>query len=81
MFVRQALGRGIVTEAVRLIEVGSPAVAAAATNFLGDFAFNSDIGSREVLKVFDRIADRFQHLFATSSDKAQNSERNSCESP
>ncbi|CAJ1404794.1 unnamed protein product [Effrenium voratum] len=69
MFVRQALARGVVGEAVRLIENASSAVAAAATNFLGDFAFNSDMGSREVLKVFDRIADRFQHLFSSSSDR------------
>lgn len=69
MFVRQGMSRGVVTEAVRLIETAPSAVAAAATNFLGDFAFNSDMGSREVLKVFDRIADRFQLLFASSSDK------------
>eukprot|EP00931_Biecheleriopsis_adriatica_P017278 TRINITY_DN12436_c0_g1_i1.p1 TRINITY_DN12436_c0_g1~~TRINITY_DN12436_c0_g1_i1.p1 ORF type:complete len:477 (+),score=98.63 TRINITY_DN12436_c0_g1_i1:128-1432(+) len=66
-FVRQAISRGVVEEAVKLIEYGYTPLAAAATNFLGDFAFNSDVGSREVLQVFDRIADRFQHLFSSTA--------------
>eukprot|EP00933_Yihiella_yeosuensis_P068400 TRINITY_DN7397_c0_g5_i1.p1 TRINITY_DN7397_c0_g5~~TRINITY_DN7397_c0_g5_i1.p1 ORF type:complete len:450 (-),score=54.39 TRINITY_DN7397_c0_g5_i1:112-1461(-) len=67
VFVREATLKGVVNEAVSLVELGNSGVAAAAANFLGDFAFNSDHGAREVLCVFDRIADRFQRIFGSSS--------------
>lgn len=62
-FVRRAMESGVVKQAVELIERGSVDLATAAANFLGDFAFNSDMGAQAVLKVFSRIADRFQHIF------------------
>lgn len=63
VFVRRAMARGVVAAAVQLIELGVPDLACAASNFLGDFAFNSDAGARAVLEVFDRIAACFKHIF------------------
>lgn len=63
VFVQRAMARGVVGAAVQLIELGSADLACAASNFLGDFAFNSDAGARAVLDVFDRIAACFKHIF------------------
>jgi len=64
-FVQRAIERGIVGAAVSLIEVGGAELAAVASNFLGDFAFNSDMGAQAVLEVFDRVAECFRHIFET----------------
>lgn len=64
MFVKEAMERGVVDSVVCLVEVGGEELRCAATNFLGDFAFNSGLGARAVLRVFDRVVACFQHLFA-----------------
>lgn len=55
VFVFSVKRRGVVQIVVSLIERECSDVARAACDFLGDLAFNSDIGSQAVLEVFDRI--------------------------
>lgn len=66
-FIYHAMKLGVVGKAVEFIERGGVELATAAANFLGDFAFNSDTGAQAVLQVFNRIADRFQHIFGAQA--------------
>jgi len=63
-FVRLAFERGVVDAAVALIELGVADLSCAASNFLGDFAFNSDVGAQAVLDVFPRLERCFRYIFA-----------------
>mmetsp|Transcript_143611 Transcript_143611/g.275861 ORF Transcript_143611/g.275861 Transcript_143611/m.275861 type:complete len:439 (+) Transcript_143611:42-1358(+) len=62
-FVQKAIKRGLIETAVCLIERGGADLVCAACNFLGDFSFNSDMGSQAVLKMFDRIMLCFSNIF------------------
>eukprot|EP00928_Gymnodinium_smaydae_P073215 TRINITY_DN56451_c0_g1_i1.p1 TRINITY_DN56451_c0_g1~~TRINITY_DN56451_c0_g1_i1.p1 ORF type:complete len:479 (+),score=95.77 TRINITY_DN56451_c0_g1_i1:69-1439(+) len=63
IFIARALQQNIVAVAVQLIESGERDVAVAACNFLADFTFGSDGSARAVLRVFERIAACFKHVF------------------
>lgn len=63
IFVQKSIDSGFLETAVELIELGRHDLIVAACNFLGDFTFNSDAGSRAVLLLFHRIRDCFLHGF------------------
>lgn len=64
-FAVHAVERGVVAAAVRWIELGSADLVVAASNFLSDFAFGSDIAAQAVLQAFGRIANCFRRIFDT----------------
>eukprot|EP00930_Biecheleria_cincta_P097046 TRINITY_DN8878_c0_g2_i3.p1 TRINITY_DN8878_c0_g2~~TRINITY_DN8878_c0_g2_i3.p1 ORF type:complete len:337 (+),score=58.79 TRINITY_DN8878_c0_g2_i3:128-1138(+) len=61
LFVERVAERHVVDSVVRLIELGSVDAASDACDFLGDLAFNSDLGSRIVFKESSRILECFRH--------------------
>mmetsp|Transcript_17339 Transcript_17339/g.40415 ORF Transcript_17339/g.40415 Transcript_17339/m.40415 type:complete len:436 (+) Transcript_17339:92-1399(+) len=69
LFVQRAIERKVIDTAVCLIENGSSELAEAACDFLGDFIFNSDIGGRAVLFVFNRLVASFTRIYSKEAHK------------